>query len=78
MSLLQEIEKYGLADTEENRLLQRAYGIAEGLFYCDDECQIPWEPFEYWTKKELTKEINSLSDSIYQAMKWAINQNKGV
>ena len=37
--------------TEE--LKARARGIAESHFYCDDECEIPWEPFEYHDPDEI-------------------------
>jgi hypothetical protein len=74
MSLLQEIEQFGLAPTKENLMLERAYGIAEGFFYCDDECEIPWQPFEDWSKRAIDDELNNLAESIYQAMKWAKNE----
>jgi hypothetical protein len=55
--------------TEE--LKARARGIAEAHFYCDDDCEIPWEPFEYHDPDEIETECQNLADSIFNAMLWA-------
>ena len=45
-----------------------ARGIAEQHFYCDDECKIVWEPFEFWEKEKLRYQVKDLAESIYNAM----------
>ena len=55
----------------KEQLKRRAIGIAEGFFYCDDECDIPWEPFENWSRSELKNEAKNLSELIYNSMLWA-------
>jgi hypothetical protein len=54
-----------------SELLAYAYGIAESHFYSDDECEIPWEPFENSEKEQIDEEVNNLAESIYNAMLWA-------
>ena len=54
-----------------DELKARARGIAESHFYSDDECDIPWEPFENSEKKEIDTEVDNLADAIFNAMKWA-------
>lgn len=54
-----------------SQLLERAYGIAESFIYCDDECDIPWEPFEYWEQDELQQQVHDLAQSILLAMQWS-------
>lgn len=49
-----------------------ARGVAESHFYCDEECAIPWEPFEHDDPEYIERECDSLADSIYSAMQWAI------
>jgi hypothetical protein len=49
----------------------RAWGMAEAHFYCDDECEIAWEPFEHWDNEELQSEVSGLAASIFMAMLWA-------
>ena len=48
-----------------------ARGISEQFFYCDDECKIPWQPFEYWEKDKLRYQVKDLTDSIFNAMQRA-------
>jgi hypothetical protein len=55
----------------KEQLKLRAIGIAEGFFYCDDECDIPWEPFENWSRSEIKQEARNLSELIYNSMLWA-------
>lgn len=54
-----------------SELLERAYGIAESFFYCDDECEIPWEPFEHWPEDELQDQLHDLAQTILRSMLWA-------
>lgn len=54
-----------------SELLERAYGIAESFFYSDDECEIPWEPFEDYDKEEINEQLHELAQSILQAMVWS-------
>lgn len=54
-----------------SQLLERAYGIAESFFYSDDECEIPWEPFEDYDKEEINEQLHELAQSILLAMKWS-------
>lgn len=54
-----------------SQLLERAYAIAESHFYCDDECKIAWEPFEYWEQDELQEQVHELAQSILLAMEWS-------
>ena len=54
-----------------SELLERAYGIAESFFYCDDECEIPWEPFEHFEDEELKDQLHDLAQTILRSMLWA-------
>jgi hypothetical protein len=54
-----------------SQLLERAYGIAEDFFYCDDECEVPWEPFEDYEKEEIQEQLHELAQTILQAMIWS-------
>jgi hypothetical protein len=54
-----------------SELLERAYGIAESFFYSDDECDIPWEPFEDYDKEEINEQLHELAQSILLAMQWS-------
>ena len=54
-----------------SELLERAYGIAESHIYCDDDCDIAWQPFEDFDEEELKDMTHDLAQSIYQAMLWA-------
>jgi len=53
------------------QLKDHARAIAESHFYCDEECAIPWEPFEHDDPEDIEHECNSLAESIYSAMLWA-------
>ena len=53
-------------------LKARARVIAEAQVYCDDDdCLVPWQPYEYWDEKDLEDLVNSLTSDIYDAMLWA-------
>jgi len=68
----QAIEKQFVnVNKNQSELLARAYGIAESHFFSDDECLIPWEPFEHFDDDELSAQVNDLAESIYQSMLWA-------
>ncbi len=54
-----------------SQLLERAYGIAESFFYSDDECEVPWEPFEDYEKEEIQEQLHELAQTILQAMLWS-------
>jgi hypothetical protein len=59
----------------QDQLKRRSIAIAEGFFYCDDECCIPWEPFEHYSRSELKKEAGNLAALIYKSMVWAQENN---
>ena len=71
------IEKqFANVNKNQSELLARAYGIAESHFYSDDECQIPWQPFEDFDDDELSALVNDLAESIYQSLLWAQGKAK--
>jgi hypothetical protein len=49
----------------------RAWGIAEAHFYSDDECEVPWQPFEDYDSEELLEQVKQLAETIITAMIWA-------
>lgn len=49
----------------------RAQRMAEGFFYCDDDCDFAWQPFEDFSPSELKLQVDDLAESIYQAMIWS-------
>jgi hypothetical protein len=55
----------------KTEIKQYAKGLAEGLFYCDDECKIPYELFEHWEPAEVKQECKMLAQSVVNAMLWA-------
>ena len=59
----------------KDQLMMRATAIAEGHFYSDDECIVPWQPFEDWPRSELQHEAKMLKQIIYKAMIWAQEAN---
>jgi hypothetical protein len=59
----------------DKELKRYAIGAADGHFYCDDECETPWEPFEDWPAREIRQERDNLAGLIFNAMKWAQNAN---
>jgi len=62
----------------KSELKKRANAIAESHIYCDDNCEIVWEPLEHFDEIELKDFQNGLASSIYDAMLWAQNDNKEV
>jgi hypothetical protein len=53
-----------------------AEGVAEGQFYCDDERTTVWEPFENYDEEWVHEQVQSLADSIENAITYVIN-NQG-
>lgn len=49
----------------------RAYAMAEAFFYSDDECEVPWEPFEHLNDNELRGEVTNMANHIFIALLWA-------
>jgi hypothetical protein len=58
-----------------SELLERAYGIAESFLYCDDECLIPWEPFEHWPDELVKDQLHDLAQTILLSLQWAQGEN---
>ena len=54
----------------------RSWAIAESHFYSDDECEVPWQPFEDWDKDELEFQVSELAAVIFNAMLWAQGESK--
>jgi hypothetical protein len=54
----------------------RAWAIAEGLFYSDGECDVPWQPFEDWDDAELQSEVAGLAAAIFSSMVWAQGEDE--
>ena len=52
-------------------LKKRARGIAESIFYSDDDCDYPWEPFEDFDEDEIERQVNELAQSIFISLLWA-------
>jgi hypothetical protein len=48
-----------------------AEGVAEGQFYCDDECTTVWEPFENYPQEWLEEQCENLANAIEVSMLWA-------
>lgn len=55
----------------KEQMQARAWSIAEGMFYSDDECDFAWEPFEDWSDEELRDLVGDVANSIFNAMIWA-------
>jgi hypothetical protein len=55
----------------KEQLRARAWAIAESHFYSDDECQVAWEPFEYWDEEELNEQVKMLAEVIFTNLVWA-------
>ena len=58
------------------QLKDHARARAESHFYCDEDCEIAWQPFEHWPDEDVTEACNSLADSIYSAMLWAQSKTR--
>ena len=55
----------------KEQMKARAWGTAESHFYSDDECEVPWEPFEHYERKELSELVADMAEVIFNAMIWA-------
>jgi len=67
-----ETDNRGILVTQATAEAIRRYaeGVAWGHFYADED--IPWEPFEYHSKKWIEDQCSVLADAIENAMLWAI------
>ena len=54
----------------KDEMREYARGLAEAIFYCDDECDTPWEPFEDWDEDTLEEALEDVAQSIFDAMHW--------
>ena len=54
-----------------DELKKRARAIAESHFYSDDECDIPWEPFEHWPDEDIKEQVEDMAQNIFIALLWA-------
>ena len=54
-----------------DELKKRAQGIAESLFYSDDECEHIWEPLEDVNENVIHDLMIDVAENIYHAMLWA-------
>ena len=43
----------------------RARAIAESHFYSDDDCDIPWEPFEDWPDEDIREQVEDMEKTIF-------------
>ena len=55
----------------KEQMKARAWAIAESHFYSDDECKVPWEPFENWDEDDITEQVADMAKVIFNAMVWA-------
>ena len=60
-----------MAKPNKEQIRARAWAISESHFYSDDECAVPWEPFEDWDAEELSGQVAGLAAVIFTAMVWA-------
>ena len=60
-----------MSKPNKEQMKARAWAIAEQHFYCDDECEIAWEPFEHWDYEDLQEEVADMANRIFNAMIWA-------
>ena len=51
-----------------------AEGVSKGQFYCDDECTTVWEPFENYDEEWIHEQVQSLADSIENAINHAMKE----
>ena len=49
----------------------RVRAIAESHFYSDDDCDIPWEPFEDWPDEDIREQVEDMEKTIFIALLWA-------
>ena len=58
----------------KDEMRKYARGVAEGLFYSDEDT--PWEPFEHWPKGQLEEEVDNVTISIYYAILWVQEESQ--
>lgn len=54
----------------KDEMREHASEIAKAIVYSDDECEIPWEPFEYWDEDNLAEVHEEIAQAIFDAMLW--------
>lgn len=54
----------------KDEMREHASEIAAAIVYSDDECEIPWEPFEYWDADNLDEVHEEIAQAIFDAMLW--------
>ena len=54
----------------KDEMMKRARGVAEEHFYCDDECEVVWKPFENHPKEWVAFEVDALAEIVFEAMVW--------
>ena len=54
----------------KDEMREHASEIAAAIVYCDDECEIPWEPFEHWDEDNLAEVHEEIAQAIFDAMLW--------
>ena len=54
----------------KDEMREHASEIAAAIVYSDDECEIPWEPFEYWDEDNLAEVHEEIAQAIFDAMLW--------
>lgn len=60
----------------KEELSVRAWGIAESHFFSDDECEVPWQPFEHFDDNELQGHVSALAGAIFFALSWAQGEDE--
>ena len=60
-----------MAKPTNEELKARAWRIAEGMFYSDDECEFAWQPFEDWDDEALRELVSDVANTIFTNMVWA-------
>ena len=65
-----------MSKPNKEQMKARAWAIAEQHFYCDDECEIAWEPFEHWDYEDLQEEVADMANRIFNAMIWAQGEDE--
>ncbi len=54
----------------KDEMRQHASEIAAAIVYCDDEREIPWEPFKHWDEDILAEVHEDIAQAIFDAMLW--------
>lgn len=59
----------------KTELRKHARGVAQGFFYSDDQCDLPWEPFENYPDLWVKEQCRDLEQTVYHALLWATKQD---